>query len=70
MTMVWVVLGVVAVLVVVTVGYVGWRDRQRAKVADDDVAERSALSRKHRYEIERHASQGTAWNRGGHGPTG
>lgn len=68
--MVWVVLGGVAVLATGMVGYVGWRDRQRARSADDSLAERTDRSRRHRHEVERHASQSGAWNRAGHGPTG
>ncbi|GAA4580331.1 hypothetical protein GCM10023176_59680 [Micromonospora coerulea] len=64
MTTVLVVLVVVAVLVVAMLGYVAWRDRGRRMAGDDPARVRDAEVRRHRYEAERHGSQGDLWQRG------
>ncbi|MET8834583.1 hypothetical protein ABZV78_11790 [Micromonospora sp. NPDC004540] len=63
MTTVLVTLAVVAAVVAAAVGYVSWRDRRRSTPDEDRGAERDAESRRHRYEAQRHASQGEVHRR-------
>ncbi|WKU06141.1 hypothetical protein [Micromonospora sp. HUAS LYJ1] len=58
MTTMWVVLGGAALVMIGTVGWVAWRDRARTVGAENGAAGQEAQSRRHRYEVERHTSQG------------
>ncbi|MFI9638763.1 hypothetical protein ACIG87_01665 [Micromonospora sp. NPDC051925] len=64
MTTMWLVLGAVGLVTVGTVGWVAWRDRARTEGTEDRVAGQSARVRQHRYEAERHLSQGETIHRG------
>ncbi|WP_319463453.1 hypothetical protein [Micromonospora sp. RTP1Z1] len=66
MTTILVVLAVLAVLVGGAYGAVAWRDRR--PTSDDPAAAREARARQHRYEAERHGSQGDTWQRGQRDP--
>ncbi|WP_446220328.1 hypothetical protein [Micromonospora sp. IBHARD004] len=62
MTTILVVLAVLAVVVAGAYGAVAWRERRSAP--GDPAAAREARVRQHRYEAERHGSQGDTWQRG------
>ena len=54
MTLVGATLVIVAVLVVASIVYVGWRDRRRLTSAEDSAAHRVATSEAARYAAEGH----------------
>ncbi|MEV4639466.1 hypothetical protein AB0J80_19145 [Actinoplanes sp. NPDC049548] len=58
MTWLWALLGIMVVLIVASLTYVGIRDRRRTKSGDAGSAARQALSEAERYAAERHAAQG------------
>jgi FtsZ-interacting cell division protein ZipA len=64
MTTVWAILIIVAVLLVASLVYVGWRDRRRLSSADDQAASRTAASEAERHAAERHGQQGGVWDHG------
>ncbi|MEH1166026.1 hypothetical protein V6V47_11645 [Micromonospora sp. CPCC 205539] len=64
MTVVWVVLGFVAVVGGGLFGVVARRDRGRVTSVEDGVAGRDARTRQQRYEAQRHGEQGDTWQRG------
>jgi hypothetical protein len=68
MTVVWTVVIVIAGLAVALVGYLSWRDRARRRSVDESSADRTAEATAgaaaERYAAERHAAQGTLWDRG------
>ncbi|MGC4750201.1 hypothetical protein ACLQ28_31720 [Micromonospora sp. DT201] len=67
MTVVWVVVGVFAVVAGAAYGVVVWRGRGPGvgEVGGDDrTAGRDARGRQQRYETERHGDQGDTWQRG------
>ncbi len=64
MSWVWVALAMVVVLLVACMGYVGWRDRRRARWTEDASAGRAATSDAERHEAGRHRVQGMTWDKG------
>lgn len=64
MTTMWLVVGVAALVMIGTVGWVAWRDRARTVGAEDRTAGRDAQARQHRYEAERHFAQNDTIHRG------
>ncbi|MCM0674285.1 hypothetical protein NCC78_06220 [Micromonospora phytophila] len=67
MTTMWVLLGIVAVLILGTFGYLAWRDRARLSSPEDTTADRDARAVQERYAAERHGTQGETWRRGNDG---
>lgn len=53
----WLILGAIGAVAASAVGWVAWRDRERATSAEDPVARQAAVVRQQRYEQARHVSQ-------------
>ncbi|MFC0004455.1 hypothetical protein [Micromonospora siamensis] len=64
----WIVIGAVLLLGLVSIWYVTRRDRARTTSGEDAAAARIATAEQERHAAERHGAQGGAWQRGQQGP--
>jgi uncharacterized iron-regulated membrane protein len=65
MTIMLMALAVLALLMAVFAGYVGWRDRRRSAADEDRAA--TARAEQHRWAAQREHPQGDGWNQAGSG---
>ncbi|WP_141714779.1 hypothetical protein [Micromonospora mirobrigensis] len=68
MRTIWIVLGVVVLLGLMSIWYVARRDRARTTSGEDTAATRAATAEQERHAAERHGAQGGVWQRGQQGP--